>query len=56
MKPGIGCLCVFIGLRGTTEELGLKAQNVWAFNGSSSEDVVFYKLIFQTSKIFELLF
>lgn len=39
MKPGIGCLSVFIGLRGTAEELDLKAQNVWAFTGSSSEEV-----------------
>ncbi len=39
MKPGIGSLSVFIGLKGTTEELGLKAQNVWAFMGSSAQEV-----------------
>lgn len=38
MKPGIGCLSVFIGLRGTTEELGLKAQNLWVFTDSSIEE------------------
>lgn len=39
-KPGIGCLSVFIGLRGTSEELGLKAQNVWAFTKTDSEKVL----------------
>lgn len=39
MKPGIGCLSVFIGLRGTAEELGLKAENLWVFTDSSLEDV-----------------
>ncbi|XP_046452890.1 all-trans-retinol 13,14-reductase-like isoform X2 [Daphnia pulex] len=38
MKPGIGCLSVFIGLRGTAEELGLKAENLWVFTDSSLED------------------
>lgn len=37
MKPGIGCINVFIGLRGTAEELGLKAENLWILNDSSSE-------------------
>lgn len=41
MKPGIGCLSVFIGLRGTTEELGLKAQNLWVFTDSSAEEVFY---------------
>lgn len=40
-KPGIGNLSVFIGLRGTTEELGLKAQNVWAFTSSGMDYVSF---------------
>ena len=40
MKPGIGSLSIFIGLRGSTEDLGLKAQNVWAFANSDSEKVV----------------
>ncbi|XP_078572011.1 all-trans-retinol 13,14-reductase-like isoform X1 [Branchiostoma floridae x Branchiostoma japonicum] len=31
VKPGVGALSVFIGLKGTKEELGLKAQNTWAF-------------------------
>jgi hypothetical protein len=39
MKPGIGCLSVFIGLRGTTEELGLKAENLWVFTESSNQKV-----------------
>ena len=31
VKPAIGFLMVFIGLNGTKEELGLKAQNIWCF-------------------------
>ena len=31
LRSGIAALSVFVGLRGTTEELGLKACNVWAF-------------------------
>ncbi|XP_078572012.1 all-trans-retinol 13,14-reductase-like isoform X2 [Branchiostoma floridae x Branchiostoma japonicum] len=34
VKPGVGALSVFIGLKGTKEELGLKAQNTWAFMGN----------------------
>jgi len=37
-QPSAGCLSIFIGLKGTAEELGLKAQNVWAFTGSHPED------------------
>lgn len=40
-QPGIGCLSVFIGLRGTSEELGLKAQNTWAFTSSGMNYVTF---------------
>jgi all-trans-retinol 13,14-reductase len=48
MKPGIGCLSVFIGLRGTAEELGLKAENLWVFTDSSVEEVSrSYSLAFQ---------
>ena len=39
MKPGVGCLSVFIGLRGTTEELGLKAENLWIYDDSIVEKV-----------------
>ncbi|KAF6021803.1 RETSAT [Bugula neritina] len=31
VKSGVGAFSLFVGLRGTTEELGLKAQNLWAF-------------------------
>jgi len=31
VKSGVGALSLFVGLNGTKEELGLKAQNVWAF-------------------------
>jgi len=37
-QPGAGCLSIFIGLKGSAEELGLKAQNVWAFAGTHPEE------------------
>jgi hypothetical protein len=41
-------LSVFIGLRGTAEELGLKAENLWVFTDSSVEEVFrSYSLAFQ---------
>lgn len=53
MKPGIGCLSVFIGLRGTAEELGLKAENLWVFTDSSVEEVSrsYYSLAFQMTNV-----
>lgn len=42
-KPGIGCFSVFVGLKGTTEELGLSSQNVWAYCGKDSEKVIINK-------------
>ncbi len=33
VKSGWGAMSLFVGLRGTAEELGLKAQNIWAFTG-----------------------
>jgi all-trans-retinol 13,14-reductase len=40
MKPGVGCLSAFIGLRGTAEELGLKAENLWVFTESFGSKVI----------------
>nr|CAH0101004.1 unnamed protein product [Daphnia galeata] len=40
MKPGVGCLTAFIGLRGTAEELGLKAENLWIFSESSGSKIL----------------
>ncbi len=34
VRHGPGLLSVFVGLDGTTEELGLKASNIWAFQNS----------------------
>nr|CAH0101002.1 unnamed protein product [Daphnia galeata] len=45
MKPGIGSLNVFIGLRGTAEELGLKAENLWVFTESSIEEILIREFI-----------
>lgn len=40
VKPGPGFLMLFVGLDGTKEELGLKAQNTWAFKDPDIEKVV----------------
>nr|CAH0101005.1 unnamed protein product [Daphnia galeata] len=40
MKPGVGCLSAFIGLRGTAEELGLKAENLWIFTESFGSKIL----------------
>ena len=31
VEHGVGAFSLFVGLKGTTEELGLKANNLWAF-------------------------
>ena len=33
LQSGWGAMSMFVGLRGETEELGIKAQNIWAFTG-----------------------
>merc|ERR1712106_87551 len=35
LKPGIGAMNVFLGLNASAEELGVKRQNIWAFNDSN---------------------
>ncbi|XP_035689153.1 all-trans-retinol 13,14-reductase-like [Branchiostoma floridae] len=37
VSQSCSCLSVFVGLRGTKEELGLKAQNIWLFAGNDME-------------------
>lgn len=39
IPAALGNLTVFIGLKGTPEELGLTAQNVWIFNNFHPLDV-----------------
>ena len=34
VKPSCGSLCVFVGLNASNEELGLRAQNTWAFGSN----------------------
>ena len=31
LRHGVGGMSLFVGLKGTTEELGVKGQNIWAF-------------------------
>ncbi|KAK4020460.1 hypothetical protein OUZ56_002436 [Daphnia magna] len=40
IKPSYGNISVFVGLRGTPEELGLTAQNIWIHNGSDLQKIV----------------
>uniref|UniRef100_A0A0N8AVQ1 All-trans-retinol 13,14-reductase n=1 Tax=Daphnia magna TaxID=35525 RepID=A0A0N8AVQ1_9CRUS len=40
IKPSYGNISVFIGLRGTPEELGLTAQNIWVHAGSDLEEIM----------------
>ena len=38
VKPSVGVMSVFVGLDGTKEELGLTAQNTWAFTDEDIEN------------------
>ncbi|KAI9564725.1 hypothetical protein GHT06_008466 [Daphnia sinensis] len=40
IKPSHGNLSIFVGLRGTPEELGLTAQNIWIYNGSDLQKML----------------
>lgn len=39
MKNGEGGLSVFVGLDGTKEELGLKADNYWIFKENNFDEL-----------------
>lgn len=46
MKNGEGGLSIFVGLNGTKEELGLKADNYWIFSENNFDELcVLYLLI-----------
>ena len=34
VRPSIACVQLFVGLRGTSKELGLKAQNIWTYTST----------------------
>lgn len=40
VKPGLGAMSVYVGLKGSKEELGLKAQNVWAFAENEPDKII----------------
>ncbi|KAJ8344853.1 hypothetical protein SKAU_G00290460 [Synaphobranchus kaupii] len=40
MKNGVGGLSMFLGLNGTKEELGLKADNYWIFSENNLDELV----------------
>lgn len=42
MKNGEGGLSVFLGLTGTKEELGLKADNYWIFTENNLDELCVY--------------
>lgn len=39
VRHGVGAMSVYIGLKGSKEELGLKASNVWAFTGNNCDEI-----------------
>ena len=39
VRNGVGGFSVYIGLKGTKEELGLKAHNIWAFTGNDLDGI-----------------
>lgn len=39
LKHGEGGLSVFVGLNGTKEELGLKADNYWIFSENNFDEL-----------------
>lgn len=39
MKHGAGGLSIFVGLDGTKEELGLKADNYWVFAENNLDEL-----------------
>lgn len=56
-NPGIGLLSVFLGLKGTAEELGLTAQNFFVLKGNNCEKVTtkidyIYHIIFMLTFFF----
>lgn len=46
LKHGEGGLSVFMGLNGTKEELGLKADNYWIFAENNFDELYDVKLLF----------
>ena len=51
MKNGEGGLSIFLGLDGTKEELGLKADNYWIFTENNVDELY---VIFVISRLVEL--
>ena len=45
-KPGIGLLAVYLGLNGTAEEIGLKAQNYFVLKGNNCEKASYFFNLF----------
>ena len=39
VRHGYGAMSVYVGLKATKEELGLMAQNVWAFTGDDLDKI-----------------
>lgn len=46
LKHGEGGLSVFVGLNGTKEELGLKADNYWIYAENNFDELYDAKLLF----------
>lgn len=48
MKHGEGGLSVFVGLNGTKEDLGLKADNYWIFSENNFDELLVFYFFFST--------
>jgi all-trans-retinol 13,14-reductase len=40
IDSGVGCMSLFVGLNGTTEELQIKPRNIWAYTGNDLSGIV----------------
>lgn len=47
MKNGTGGLSIFLGLTGTKEELGLKADNYWIFSENNFDELCVFSRLFK---------
>lgn len=45
MKNGEGGLSIFLGLNGTAEDLGLKANNYWIFKENNFDELYVVSLL-----------
>ncbi|XP_053309874.1 all-trans-retinol 13,14-reductase-like [Spea bombifrons] len=55
LQYGMGCFLVFVGLRGTSEELGLKSTNRWLYNDGDLNSLMGQFSSLEWNEVFEQL-